>query len=87
MSALPGTQSRRRIYLMRHGHVDYGFHQWRRGDHIPPYFRSRYAEVDYRAYHMRRPPRGYHYVRDDRGDILLVGILTGFILSAIIDQH
>jgi probable phosphoglycerate mutase len=23
MSALPGTQSRRRIYLMRHGHVDY----------------------------------------------------------------
>ncbi len=23
MAALPGTQSRRRIYLMRHGHVDY----------------------------------------------------------------
>ncbi len=23
MSALPGTTGRRRIYLMRHGHVDY----------------------------------------------------------------
>src|SRR5215831_7611883 len=23
MSSLPGTKSRRRIYLMRHGHVDY----------------------------------------------------------------
>src|SRR6185437_573812 len=23
MSALPGTEARRRIYLMRHGHVDY----------------------------------------------------------------
>src|SRR5215831_11478343 len=23
MSTLPGTKSRRRIYLMRHGHVDY----------------------------------------------------------------
>ena len=24
MSALEGTTGRRRIYLMRHGHVDYG---------------------------------------------------------------
>ena len=23
MTSLPGTTSRRRIYLMRHGHVDY----------------------------------------------------------------
>lgn len=64
-----------------------GYHAWRRGDRFPSYYRTRYAVVDYRAYHLRRPPRGYHYVRDDRGDILLVAITTGIILSLILGQH
>jgi len=61
-----------------------GYRAWRRGDRLPDYYRNGYEGVDYRAYHLRHPPRGYHYVRDDRGDILLVGIATGVILSAIL---
>ena len=42
-----------------YGRVDYGYHAWRRGDRLPGYY--------YYRYRLRSPPRGYHYVRDDRG--------------------
>jgi Ni/Co efflux regulator RcnB len=54
---------------------------------LPDYYRHGYEGVDYRAYHLRPPPRGCRYVRDDRGDILLVGIATGVILSAILGSR
>jgi Ni/Co efflux regulator RcnB len=60
-----------------------GLREWRRGDRLPSYYRSRYRPVDYRHYRLREPPRGYHYVRDDRGELLLVGVTTGIILSII----
>jgi Ni/Co efflux regulator RcnB len=67
--------------------VDYGYRNWRRGDRLPSYYRSRYVVVrDYDRYGYRRPPRGYHYVRDDRGDLLLVGIATGVILGILASQ-
>lgn len=59
---------------------------WRRGDRLPTSFRTSYREVDYRRSHLRAPPRGYHYVRDNRGETLLVGIATGVILSIIASQ-
>lgn len=70
------------------GYRDYrpGYQAWRRGDRLPAYYRSNYREYDWRRGHMRAPPRGYHYVRDDRGEILLVGIATGVILSIIASQ-
>jgi Ni/Co efflux regulator RcnB len=58
--------------------------QWRRGDRLPAYGRQHYREVDWRRERLRQPPRGYHYVRDDRGEILLVGIATGVILSILL---
>jgi Ni/Co efflux regulator RcnB len=62
----------------------YEYRGWRRGERLPSYYRSRYVVVrDYDRYGYRRPPRGYHYVRDDRGDLLLVGITTGIILGII----
>lgn len=65
--------------------VDYGYRAWRRGDRLPGYYRDRYIVVrDYNRYRLRPPPRGYHYVRDDRGDYLLVGIATGVILGVIL---
>ena len=67
--------------------VQFGFHQWRRGDRLPSYYRTHYQVVDYRHEHLRAPPRGYHYVRDDRGDTLLVAVATGAILSAILSSH
>jgi Ni/Co efflux regulator RcnB len=65
-----------------------GWRAWRRGDRLPPYYRSHYVVVrDYDYYDLPPPRRGYHYVRDDRGDILLVGIATGVILGVILANH
>lgn len=72
-----------RAYEGRRG-VEVGYHSWRKGQRLPSYYRSRYQEVDYRREGYREPRRGYHYVRDDRGDVLLVGIATGAILSVIL---
>jgi len=69
-------------------YAEYGYRSWRRGDRLPAYYRDSYYVVDeYDRYGLRRPPRGYHYVRDDRGDYLLVGIATGVILGVILANH
>lgn len=60
--------------------------QWRRGDRLPAYARSNYREVNWQRERLRQPPRGYHYVRDDRGEVLLVGIATGVILSILLNN-
>lgn len=60
--------------------------QWRRGDRLSQYHRSHYREIDWRRERLRQPPRGYHYVRDDRGELLLVGIATGVILSILLSN-
>ena len=68
-------------------YADYNYRGWRRGERLPRYYRDRYVVVrDYERYGHRRPPRGYHYVRDDRGELLLVGIATGVILGIIASQ-
>ena len=60
--------------------------QWRRGERLPYYARAQYRELDWRRERLRQPPRGYHYVRDDRGEVLLVGIATGVILSILLSN-
>lgn len=66
-------------YGRRDFRVDY--RQWRRGDRLPAYYRSHYQPVDYRYHRLSPPPRGSHWVRDDRGEYLLVGVATGVILG------
>jgi Ni/Co efflux regulator RcnB len=61
-----------------------GYQAWRKGDRVPAYYRDRAHRVDYRRERLRAPPRGYEYIRDDRGTVLLVGVATGVILSAIL---
>jgi Ni/Co efflux regulator RcnB len=63
------------------------YRSWRRGDRLPRYYRDHYHSVDWRYHRLRPPPRGYHYVRDDRGDYLLVGIATGIILGVILANN
>jgi len=58
--------------------------QWRRGDRLPYGYEGRYGDVDWRREHFRAPPYGYRYVRDDRGETLLVGIATGAILGVML---
>lgn len=64
-----------------------GYQSWRRGERLPSHYRSQYREVDWRRAHYRQPPRGYHYVRNDNtGEVLLVAIATGVILSILMSQ-
>ena len=70
-----------------YGRYEPGYRSWRRGDRLPSYYRNSYAEVDWRRHHLRAPPRGYHWVRDDRGEYLLVALTTGIILGAILSNN
>ena len=74
-------QDRRGVYRNGHDRFDRG---WRRGDRLPHGYERRYMVVDYHRAHLRRPPHGYHYVRDSRGETLLVGIATGVVLGVIL---
>ncbi len=59
---------------------------WGRGDH----FSGHYMPVeDWRGHHLRRPPRGYHWVQNDDGDFILVAITSGIILDLMLggDRH
>jgi Ni/Co efflux regulator RcnB len=61
------------------------YRAWNRGEYIPRGYRT--YNVDYRQYRLAPPPRGYHYVRDDRGDILLAALATGLIASVIASSN
>ncbi|HEV2621404.1 MAG TPA: RcnB family protein [Frateuria sp.] len=67
-----------------HGHYDNGWHgrhHWERGRRYDgPIVIIR----DYDSYRLRPPPRGYHWVRDDSGDYVLVAIATGIILDYVL---
>ncbi|MGV8960516.1 MAG: RcnB family protein [Stenotrophomonas sp.] len=43
-----------------------------------------YVVNDYGRYNMRRPPRGYQWIRDDRGNMLMVAIATGIIADLVL---
>lgn len=57
---------------------------WRRGEYLPPAYRSRGYYVDYRAYRLPPPPRGYAYYRNG-DDVILTAIATGLIASVLFD--
>lgn len=61
-------------HLYRPGHGP----RWERGQR----YHGPMSEVrDYRHYRLRQPPRGYHWVRAEDGNLLLVGTRTGRILE------
>ena len=71
------------------GMYDRGRHEgwYKRGGHMPSEYRGgSYVVTDWRNRHLREPPRGYHYVRSDNGDFLLVAITTG-IIASILANH
>ena len=67
--------------------VELGFRMWARGDRLPEYYRDSFGAVDYRAYDLDPPPSGAKYVRDDRGNYLLVGIATGIVIGVILANN
>ena len=67
----------------RDDHHDNG-HHWGRGQRMPhEYYSDRSRYVDYRTYHLRRPPSGYRWVRTDDNNYAMVAITTGLIASII----
>ena len=62
-----------------------GYRAWKKGQRLPTYYRQHYGVVNYRTEHLRPPPRGYHWVRDERGNFLLVAIASGLIAELIIN--
>jgi Ni/Co efflux regulator RcnB len=56
--------------------------EWRRGYHMRHEDWDRGARVDYRHYHLRRPPRGYEW-REVDGNYVLAAVATGVIASII----
>ena len=67
----------------RDGHHDNG-HHWGRGQRLPrEYYTDRSRYIDYRTYHLRRPPSGYRWVRVDDNNYAMVAITSGLIASLI----
>lgn len=63
--------------------VIYGYQPWQRGQRLG-YYQNRYQQVDYRTdRRLRAPPRGYHWVRSDSGDLLLAAVAGGLIAQVI----
>ena len=62
-----------------------GYQQWRKGQRLPAYYRKHYGAVNYQAERLRRPRHGYHWVRDERGNYLMVAIASGIIADLILN--
>ena len=72
------------VYRGGHGH-GYG---WARGHRYREYYGGPvYVVNDYSRYSVRRPPYGHHWIRDDRGNLLLVAIATGIIADYVINNR
>ena len=59
---------------------------WRAGGRIAHDDWGRGVHVDYRAHHLRRPPRGYEW-REVDGNYVLAAAATGLIASIILASH
>jgi Ni/Co efflux regulator RcnB len=59
---------------------------WRKGGHIARNDWGRGVHVDYRAHHLRTPPRGYEW-REVDGNYVLAAVATGLIASIILSNH
>jgi Ni/Co efflux regulator RcnB len=62
-------------------------HRWARGQRLPrTYWGGHYVVSDWRARHLRPPPRGYHWVRVNN-DYVLAAVATGLIADIIANSR
>lgn len=59
--------------------------EWHKGGRVAHNDWVRGHRVDYRARHLRAPPRGYEY-REVDGNLILGAVATGLIVSIIANQ-
>jgi Ni/Co efflux regulator RcnB/surface antigen len=69
----------------RHDESDRGHNRhWSRGDRLPDEYRQdRYYVNDWQQHGLRRPPRGYRWMRNDDNDFYLMIIESGVIGDTI----
>ena len=60
--------------------------EWRRGSRIDRDYWRRGASVDWRAHHLRRPPRGYEWRYVD-GRYVMAAVATGIIADIIMNAR
>jgi Ni/Co efflux regulator RcnB len=65
------------------GHDQGSSHHWRSGEHMGQNDWRSAQPVDYRAHHLRAPPRGYEW-RQSNGQYVLAAVTTGLIASIIL---
>lgn len=59
-------------------------HDYRAGERLPSQYRSKSHYVDnYSQYHLRKPPAGHRWVRDDGGNFVLIAVTTGLITQIL----
>lgn len=76
-----------RRYYAPPRHVVYRPYGFERGHRYSNYYGGPvYVVNDYNRYHVRRPPHGHRWIRDDRGNMLMVAIATG-IIADIVFNH
>jgi len=81
-------------YGHRHSHYSERWHShgwqarsdWRRGGRIGRDDWQRGHVVDYRAHHLRRPPRGYAW-REVDGRYVLAAVASGIIADIILNSR
>ena len=57
--------------------------EWKKGYHMKHEDWDRGRPVDYRAYHLQEPPRGYEW-REVDGNYVMAAVATGVIASALV---
>ncbi|HWF78815.1 MAG TPA: RcnB family protein [Caulobacteraceae bacterium] len=61
-------------------------HHWQRGERMGQDDWNGAQPVDYRAHHLRHPPRGYEW-RQSNGQYVLAAVVTGVIAATILSEH
>lgn len=68
----------------RPAHVAHRGGDFRRGQNLPSRYRGKqYVVQDWHGHHLKRPPRGQHWLNVN-GDYVLVAIATGVITSIVL---
>ena len=68
----------------RHDNHHYVRHdEWKKGYHMRHEDWDRGERVDYRTYHLRRPPSGYEW-REVDGNYVMAAVATGVIASIVL---
>ncbi len=59
-------------------------YQWSRGDRLPNQYRqNQFIVGDWQQRYLRTPPRGYHWIRNDNDQYLMVEIRSGMIVEVV----